>query len=100
MLKSICYALAIILHRIMNVPSMLMNCKASTKHIILLQSQGPTLVKVRFLGVPLEQIDKLIEEEEIVKVSISTYKREVMGHYDGNNNARTTIEEVHTGGWG
>jgi aminopeptidase-like protein len=57
-------------------------------------------VKIRFPGVPLEHIDQLCSEEEIVKVSISTFKREIMGHYDGSNNGKTTIEEVQTGGWG
>lgn len=55
------------------------------------------MVKIRFLGVPLEHIDQLCSEEEIVKVSISTYKREVFGHAGGEGE---TLEEVQTRGWG
>jgi hypothetical protein len=54
-------------------------------------------MKILFLGVPLEQIDQLCKEEEIVKVSISTYKREITGHVGGEGD---TLEEVQTGGWG
>jgi hypothetical protein len=54
-------------------------------------------MKIRFLGVPLEQIDQLCKEEEIVKVSISTYKREIFSHTGGEGD---TLEEVQTGGWG
>lgn len=50
-----------------------------------------------FLGVSLEQIDQLIAEEDIVKVSISTFKREVFAHPGGEGD---TLEEVQTGGWG
>ena len=57
-------------------------------------------MKIRFLGVPLEQIDQLISElddGEYVKVSISTFKREIIGHVGGEGD---TLEEVQTGGWG
>jgi hypothetical protein len=54
-------------------------------------------MKIRFLGVPIEQIDQLCNEEEIVKVSISTFKREVFGHPGQES---TTLEEVQTGEWG
>lgn len=54
-------------------------------------------MKIRFLGVPLEHIEQLCNEEEIVKVSISTFKREVFAHPGGEGD---TLEEVQTGGWG
>jgi hypothetical protein len=53
-------------------------------------------MKIRFLGTPIEQIDQLIAEEEIVMVSIQTFKMEELGHIDGS----TTMERVQTGGWG
>jgi hypothetical protein len=54
-------------------------------------------MKIRFLGVPLEHIDQLCNEEEIVKVTVSTFKREVFAHPGGEGD---TLEEVQTGGWG
>jgi hypothetical protein len=57
-------------------------------------------MKIRFLGVPLEQIDQMIselEDGEYVKVSLSKFKREVFSHPGGEGD---TLEEVQTGGWG
>jgi hypothetical protein len=54
-------------------------------------------MKIRFLGTPLEHIDQLCNEEEIVKITVSTYKREVFAHPGGEGD---TLEEVQTGGWG
>ncbi len=51
---------------------------------------------IRFLGTPIEQFDRLCIEEEIVKITISCFKREEIGHPDGS----TTMEEVRTGDWG
>jgi hypothetical protein len=53
-------------------------------------------LKVRFLGVPLEHLDQLIDQEEIVMINVQTFKMEEFGHTDGS----TSVEKVLTGGWG
>jgi hypothetical protein len=56
-------------------------------------------MKIRFLGSPIEDIDRLISElenGEYVKISVSTHKREVFSHPGGEGD---TLEEVQTGGW-
>ena len=54
-------------------------------------------MKIRFLGTPLEHIDQLCDEEQIVKITVSTFKREMLTHYE---DGKTSIEEIQTGGWG
>lgn len=57
---------------------------------------------IKFLGVPLNQIDRLCSEEEKVMIEIKTYKTEEIGHpqMDEYRTMKIVKEDVQTFGVG